>query len=85
MGLDVDFTGLHLAAAKMQGLDSYLGELRKVKKTYKDGLLLATDYVSDNNGRVENLPDNQTKLVLGDDEAICFQPYPDIDLFYYEI
>lgn len=84
MKLNVDLSELSLAAAKMQGLDSFLCELRKVKKTYKEGLNRAKTYVLDNGGRVEKLADNQTKLILGDEEAVCFKPYPDIDLFYYE-
>lgn len=84
MKLNVDLSELNLSAAKMQGLNSYLCELCKVKKQYKEGLLLAMNYVSDNGGRVESLPENKKKLILGDEEAICFKPNPNIDLFHYE-
>lgn len=85
MKLDVDFTDLNLAAAKMQGLDNYLCAIRSAKKTYAEGLELAKKYVSDNGGTVETNKDTGvTSLSLLDEKAFCFKPYPDIDLFYFE-
>ena len=84
MPLKVDLSVLHLAAAQMQGLGGYLDELRKQKLTYQTGLSMAIAFVKKNDGTVVELEDEQTKLTLGSDEAICFQLYPDIDLFYYE-
>lgn len=75
---------LKLAAAKMEGLDAYLGELRKAKKTYDEGLTLAKQYVQDNGGQLHQLEDGVIKMILNNEEAFCFQPYSDIDLFYFE-
>lgn len=85
MKLDVDFTGLNLAAAKMRGLDEYLTALRTAQKTYSDGLDLAETYVLDNGGSVEKgKEEGVTVLSLLGIRAYCFQLYPDIDLFYFE-
>ncbi len=65
-------------------LDGVLVELRNQKVNYQFGLLKAIEFVNQNNGKVIELPDNETKLIVGNKEAICFQPYADIDLFYYE-
>jgi hypothetical protein len=85
MKLDVDFTELELAAAKMRGLDPYLVALRKMGKTYSEGLALATQYAKDNGGEVSTLSNEGiTTIKIFGEEAKCFQPYPDIDLFYFE-
>ena len=84
MELDVNFSGLKLAASKMHGLNGLLVELRKQKLSYKFGLSKAIEFVNNNDGKVIELPDNETKLIMGNEEATCFQLYPDIDLFYYE-
>jgi hypothetical protein len=84
MQLNVDFSELQLAASKMNGLNGLLDELRKQKLSYQNGLSRAIEFVNHNGGKVIELPNNQTQLTLGNDEAICFQPYADIDLFYYE-
>lgn len=84
MQLNVDFTELTLAAAKMHGLDGFLSALRTQKLTYDDGLKRAVEFVHQNNGDIIELADNQTKLSFAGEEAICFQPYADIDLFYFE-
>ncbi|PKG68640.1 hypothetical protein [Pseudoalteromonas sp. GutCa3] len=85
MKLSVDLSELNLAASKMQGLIPYLSELCKCKKNYEAGLFLARDYVLTNGGKCENLINEETKLILGLDVATCFQLYPDIDLFYFEV
>lgn len=84
MKLNVDVSELFLAAAKIKGLDAYLAELREQKLPYKEALKLAKQYVLDNEGRVIQLSDGETKLILGNDQAICFQLYEDINLFYFE-
>lgn len=87
MKLNVDFTDLELAAAKMHGLDGYLTALRNAKKTYSDGLALAKQFVCDNGGTsTERIEDGVTitTLCCCEERAECFQPYPDIDLFYFE-
>ena len=84
MILDENFSELKLAASKMNGLDGLLAELRNQKVNYKFGLSKAVEFVNQNNGEVEELPNNETKLIMGKEEAVCFQPYSDIDLFYYE-
>lgn len=85
MELNVDLSELSLVAAKIQGLESYLFELRRLQKNCDEGLLLAKEFVLDNNGSFEDLNNDKTKLVLNGVTAICYQPYPDIDQFYYEI
>ncbi|MCG9659937.1 hypothetical protein [Vibrio mediterranei] len=84
MKLDVDFSGLSLAAAEMSGLETLLDELRSQKIPYDDALARACEFVQANNGKAVNLPGGITRLTLGDEECDCFQPYPDIDLIYYE-
>tara|TARA_B100000809_G_C15074310_1_gene507222 strand:+ start:134 stop:319 length:186 start_codon:yes stop_codon:yes gene_type:complete len=59
-------------------------ELRAQKISYKLGLLSIVDFVNEKNGEVLYLPDEHTKVILGNESATCFQPYPDIDKFYYE-
>jgi hypothetical protein len=65
-------------------LDAELRRIRNTRVGYDAGIELATLFIITNNGKAVELPEMQTKLVLGDEEAICYQPYPDIDLFYYE-
>jgi hypothetical protein len=82
--MNVDLSELHLAAAKMKGLIGYLEQLRKLKVTYSNGLSKACNFVKENDGNIIELDDGETKLSMLGEEAICFQPYPDIDLFYWE-
>ena len=85
MKLDVDFSELELAAAKMKGLESYLFALRKAEKTFSEGLELASQYALDNGGEVSAVSDEGvTTIKLLNEEAHCFQPYPDINRFYFE-
>lgn len=85
MKLDVDFSSLDLAAAKMEGLDSYLMTLRDKKFDFKGGLALAKEYVLDNGGTISTgEEEGQVVLELFNDKAVCFQLYPDIDRFYFE-
>jgi hypothetical protein len=69
----------------MSLLDDFLTAQRKSLASYSDGLLSAISYVTINKGEVIELGEGETKLVLGHEEAICFKPYEDIDLFYFEI
>jgi hypothetical protein len=66
-------------------LHRVLNDLREQKVNYKYGLLQVTEFVNTNNGQVIEKTGNETVLILGGEEAICFQPYEDIDLFYYEM
>ncbi len=67
-------------------LDSYLASLRKNRYAYQLGLELASRFVDARGGEVShNKADNLTTLKLGKDTAFVFQPYPDIDRFYYEL
>lgn len=65
-------------------LANKLVELRAQKTSYELGLLAIVDFVNKSNGEIFDLPDAHTKIILGEESAICFQPYPDIDRFYYE-
>jgi len=84
MKLNVDLSELKLASAKMGGLPTYLQTLREVGKNYKDGLELAKEYTLANNGKVSE-ENEVTILELFNDTAACFQPYPDINKFYFEM
>jgi hypothetical protein len=65
-------------------LDSYLTNLRRQKKTYNEGMALARQFVIDRGGEVSLMSDGITILKMLGEEAHCFQPYPDIDRFYFE-
>lgn len=69
----------------MSLLQSFLEAQRKEMAKYDEGLLLASTFVENNNGQVVQCENNETKLILGNDVAICFKPYDDIDLFYFEL
>ena len=85
MKLDVDFSSLELAAAKMQGLDNYLTILREKKYSFDKGLTLAKEYVKNNQGTISSGDEEgQVVLELLNERAVCFQLYPDIDRFYFE-
>ena len=83
MRLDVDLTDLNLAAAKMSGLGAYLQALRDTRRGFSQCLELAVSFVQDAGGQV-NHESESTILELGEQVFHCFQPYPDIDLFYFE-
>ncbi len=68
----------------MTDLDSYLTNLRRQKKTYNEGLALARQFVIDRGGEISLVSDGITILKMLGEEAYCFQPYPDIDRFYFE-
>jgi hypothetical protein len=65
-------------------LDSYLTNLRGQKKTYNEGLALAKQFVIDRGGEISLTSDGITTLKMQGEEAHCFLPYSDIDLFYFE-
>ncbi len=86
MKLDIDLSDLELAAAKMQGLDAYLTALQNAGKSYEEGLAMAKQFALDNHGSVAAVDsEGMTRITVRDTEAHCFQPYPDIDKFYFEI
>ncbi len=68
----------------MTDLDSYLTGLRYQKKTYSEGLVLAKQFVIDRGGEIALTSDGITTLKILGEEAHCFQPYSDVDLFYFE-
>jgi len=65
-------------------LSQELDRIRKISNSYKEGLHMAILWVNNNNGHIEKLDNNETKLSLHNESAICFQLYKDIDKFYYE-
>lgn len=65
-------------------LDSYLMWLRKAKKTYSEGLELAKQFALDSGGEIITTNDDVTIIKALGEVAHCFQPYPDIDRFYFE-
>ncbi|EJE4158670.1 hypothetical protein M3919_003906 [Vibrio parahaemolyticus] len=84
MKLNTDFSSLHVAAAQMNGLESLVNELRKQRVSYQDGLTTAIEFTKNNQGTVESQRDGITLLCLGGFQVKCFQPYSDIDFFYFE-
>lgn len=66
-------------------LSNYLFELRNKKESYKVSLAIAVEFITSIGGSVKAEDDEGvTVITLGHDIAYCFQPYPDIDLFYFE-
>ena len=84
MKLNVDFSALHIEAAKMNGLEALVNELRQQKVTFNEGLTLAIAFTVSNGGTVNEGDYGQVRLTLAGFSVGCFQPYPDIDLFYFE-
>ncbi|MBO1897743.1 hypothetical protein HNW13_018555 [Shewanella sp. BF02_Schw] len=64
-------------------LDKMLAEIGNKRMPFKAGLAVACQCVSDSGGEVFDEGES-VKLTLKGVEAHCFQPYQDIDLFYYE-
>jgi len=65
-------------------LSQELDKIRIDSQSYSEGLKRAKDWVNQRNGRIEDIGNGETKLIVGIDEAICFQLFSDIDKFYYE-
>lgn len=65
-------------------LEDYLSQLRAMKCSYSEGMRLAKVLVIENGGVIEDLGNGQTVLALHNEEVICFQPFEDIDLLYWE-
>lgn len=68
-------------------LDQYLTKVRRERTNFKEGLKLAQKFVIGNGGSCEEKKVDETTfyiLSLGNDEAFCFLPFPDIDRFYFE-
>lgn len=68
----------------MQTFDSYLMSLRKEGRTFSEGLELAKQFAAKNGGEVVSTHEGVTTIKALGEEAHCFQPYPDIDRFYFE-
>ncbi len=66
----------------MSELDFILRKYREL--TFRDGLDQACRAVETHGGKVIR-EQGETVLILGNEEATVFQPYADIDRFYYEI
>lgn len=77
-------TKYSLSPPTIIGLSGYLAELRNVGQSYSKGIALAKEYVTKNGGEISE-DDDITYLKLFGEEASCFQPYPDINKFYFEL
>lgn len=65
-----------------------LEEIRNTRATFKAGLELAIEFVLTNDGEVSFYGDCGTVITvmtIGGEEGRAFQPYADIDLFYFEL
>lgn len=69
---------------KVLSLDAYLHKVRISASSYNNGLILAKQFAVANDGSVDQEYDSVTKITVFEQVAYCFQPYPDIDKFYYE-
>jgi hypothetical protein len=68
-------------------LDQYLTNVQREHLTFNEGLSVARKYVVGLSGQCEEKKVDESTLyvlTLGQDEALCFQLYPDIDRFYFE-
>jgi hypothetical protein len=79
-----DPTPLLKTSEEINSLSTQLDHIREIGTGYKEGLAMAITWVNQNNGHVAHIAELQTKLTVGNDSATCFQPYSDIDKFYYE-
>lgn len=63
-----------------------LDEVQKEADTFTDGLNVATQFVEAHGGKVVKASDGDPGYIflLGSTSASVFQPYEDIDRFYYE-
>lgn len=75
-----DFSVLKIAG----GLEELIQELRNKKAPYQEGLKKAIEFTEHNKGTVEHLEGNITQLTVDGFSVACFQPFPEIDLFYFE-
>lgn len=69
-------------------LYDFLSSIRKAGAPYSKGLEIAMNYISENGGQIEHQNDGPTEITvlnIDGDSANCFQPYPDIDRFYFEM
>lgn len=82
--LNADLTSLKIEGAKTKGLEGLINCLRDLQATYDFGLQKATEFTITHNGTIEELEDGITRLTLDDFQVDCFQPYSDIDRFYFE-
>lgn len=66
---------------------SKLEDIRNTRASFNDGLKSAVDFVRTNGGVVRSYDDWGTLMTfvkLGSETGYIFQPYVDIDLFYFE-
>ena len=71
----------------MARLINKLQEIRANKSKFEEGVLLIKNYIEDHNGSflVCNEYDEKTiEVECNGEYATIFQPYADIDLFYFE-
>jgi hypothetical protein len=72
----------------MTTIDKILSDIRKSNETFKIGLGIAIRKVEALGGSHYFKSEEDAEicvLTLDCEEAFCFQPYPDIDRFYFEI
>ena len=86
MKLDCYFSSLQLAAASMQGIDTYCKTLCELQYSYQAGLDAVIQFAHNNRGSVQESSDQPgvTVVQVGQDTVYCFQRYADSDRFYYE-
>lgn len=84
MKLNVNFSALRIEAAKMNGLEGLVNELRNQKVAFNQGLDIASAYTRECGGAVEEQNEGVVRLTVSGFSVDCFQPYSDIDVFYFE-
>ncbi len=87
MKLDSNFDSLQLAAAAMQGIDTFCKTLCELQYPYQAGLKEVIQFAHNNRGTVQESSDQPgvTVIQVGQEKVYCFQLYQDSDRFYYEI
>ncbi|GEA09158.1 hypothetical protein KUL42_39190 [Alteromonas sp. KUL42] len=69
----------------MSALDIYLMQLRNSRVGFVEGIEIAKNFVLSEGGEVSFTEDGEVVLFMQGENAYCFQLFPDIDRFYYEI
>lgn len=70
--------------AKMCDLFTLVECLRLLPLSYQSALNHAIEFCQCNHGGVQSLEEEVTVLTVNGQEVSCFQPYPDMDKFYFE-
>lgn len=80
--------GFNDALDNCSDLMTFLTGVRQKRQTFAEGLEDVKRMVSRQSGKIESTVEDGCTFYyveVGKDKAVCFQPYPDIDRFYFEM